>query len=54
MMDEYIHRRHQARDLFEIRYQQTSDRDRWKLCSRVLSHRDIGDQLSIPWETMQK
>jgi superfamily II DNA or RNA helicase len=51
MMDEYIHLRHQARDVFEIRYQQTidPDRDRWELCSRVLSRRDVIDQLSLPW-----
>ena len=56
MMDEYIHLRHQARDVFEIRYQQTidPDRDRWELCSRVLSRRDVVDRLSLPWGTLQK
>jgi hypothetical protein len=56
MMDEYIHLRHQARDVFEIRYQQTIDpnKDRWELCSRVLSRRDVSDRLSLPWGTMQK
>jgi SNF2 family DNA or RNA helicase len=51
MMDEYIHLRQKARDVFEIRYQTTidPDRDRWELCSRVLSRRDIIDQLSLPW-----
>jgi len=56
IMDEYIHLRHQARDVFEIRYQQTidPDRDRWELCSRVLSRRDVVDRLSLPWGTLHK
>ncbi|MDM7988395.1 MAG: phospholipase D-like domain-containing protein [Smithella sp.] len=51
MMDEYIHLRHQARDVFEIRYQEAidPDKDRWELCSRVLARRDVVDRLSIPW-----
>jgi hypothetical protein len=51
MMDEYIHLRKKARDVFEIRYQETidPDRDRWELCARVLSRRDIVDRLSMPW-----
>ena len=51
MMDEYIHLRKRARDVFEMRYQQTidPDRDRWELCSRVLSRRDVVDRLSVPW-----
>jgi hypothetical protein len=51
MMDKYIHLRKQARDVFEMRYQTTidPDRDRWELCSRVLSRRDIVDRLSVPW-----
>ena len=51
MMDEYIHLRQQARDVFEMRYQETidPDKDRWELCSRVLSRRDIVDRLSVPW-----
>lgn len=51
MMDEYIHLRQQARDVFEMRYQQTidPDKDRWELCSRVLSRRDVVDRLSVPW-----
>jgi len=45
MMDEYIHLRDQARDVFEIRYQGTIDPDaeRWELCSRVLARRDVVD-----------
>ena len=51
MMDTYIHLRQQARDVFEMRYQTTidPDRDRWELCSKVLSRRDVVDRLSIPW-----
>ena len=51
MMDEYIHLRQKARDVFEMRYQQTVDPDanRWELCSRVLSRRDIVERLSVPW-----
>jgi superfamily II DNA/RNA helicase len=50
-MDEYIHLRAQARNAFEIRYQETisPDKDRWELCSRVLARRDIVDKLSAPW-----
>ena len=51
MMDEYIHLRQQARDVFEIRYHETidPDKDRWELCSRVLARRDVVDRLSVPW-----
>lgn len=51
MMDKYIHLRQQARDVFELRYQATidPDKDRWELCSRVLSRRDVVDKLSRPW-----
>jgi hypothetical protein len=51
MMDEYIHLRQSARDVFELRYQETVNPDahRWELCSRVLARRDITDQLSKPW-----
>jgi SNF2 family DNA or RNA helicase len=51
MMDEYIHLRTKARDVFELRYQETidPDKDRWELCSRVLSRRDVIDRLSLPW-----
>jgi len=50
-MDEYIHLRQKARDVFEMRYQETIDPDvnRWELCSRVLSRRDVVEQLSKPW-----
>mgnify|MGYP001768634874 CR=1 FL=1 len=51
MMDEYIHLRSQARDVFEIRYQNTiePDGERWERCSRVLARRDIVDRLSKAW-----
>jgi superfamily II DNA or RNA helicase len=51
MMDTYVHLRQQARDVFEMRYQQTidPDKDRWELCSRVLARRDVVDRLSVPW-----
>ncbi len=51
MMDEYIHLRQKARDVFELRYQQTVDPEanRRELCSRVLSRRDIVERLSEPW-----
>lgn len=51
MMDQYIHLRQQARDVFELRYQQSvdPDKDRWELCSRVLSRRDVIEKLSAPW-----
>jgi superfamily II DNA or RNA helicase len=51
MMDEYIHLRQQARNVFEVRYQETidPDKDRWELCSRVLARRDVVDRLSVPW-----
>jgi len=50
-MDEYIHLRDQARNAFEVRYQESidPDKDRWELCSRVLARRDIVDLLSSPW-----
>lgn len=51
MMDEYIHLRQQARDVFEMRYQETidPDKDRWELCSRVLARKDIVEKLSESW-----
>ena len=47
MMDEYIHLRRKARDLFEVRYQETIDPDknRWELCSRVLARNDVVNRL---------
>ena len=51
MMDQYLHLRRQARDVFELRYQSTLDPDqhRWEQCARVLSRRDVVERLSRPW-----
>lgn len=51
MMNDYIHLRKKARDVFELRYQETidPDKDRWELCSRVLARSDVIDRLSVPW-----
>ncbi|MGE0288460.1 MAG: phospholipase D-like domain-containing anti-phage protein [Bradyrhizobium sp.] len=51
MMDEYIHLRQKAHDVFEMRYQESidPDKDRWELCSKVLARRDVVDRLSAPW-----
>ncbi len=50
-MNEYIHLRQQAKDVFEMRYQETidPDKDRWELCSRVLARKDVVERLSTPW-----
>jgi DNA-binding Lrp family transcriptional regulator len=51
MMDQYLHLRQEARDVFEMRYQETidPDKDRWELCSRVLARKDVVEKLSEPW-----
>jgi superfamily II DNA or RNA helicase len=51
MMATYVHLRQKARDVFEIRYERQidPDKDRWELCSRVLSRRDVVNRLSTPW-----
>ena len=51
MMDRYMHRRREARDAFEIRYEDQVDPDaeRRELCSRVLARREIVEKLSSPW-----
>lgn len=51
MMDQYIHLRQQARNVFEIRSQDSIDPDknRWELCARVLSRQDVIERLSEPW-----
>ena len=51
MMDKYIHLRQKARDTFEVRYKETIDPDknRWELCSRVLSRKDVVEKLSESW-----
>ena len=51
MMDQYVHLRNQARDVFEMWYHETIDpeKDRWELCSRVLARRDVVERMSAPW-----
>ena len=51
MMDEYIHFRQKAREVFELRYKETIDPDknRWELCSRVLARKDVVQKLSEFW-----
>jgi SNF2 family DNA or RNA helicase len=51
MTDQYVHLRQKARDVFELRYKETIDPDanRWELCSRVLSRRDVIEKLSEAW-----
>ena len=51
MMDDYIHLRQKAKDVFELRYKTTIDPDknRWEQCSQVMSRKDINDKLSESW-----
>lgn len=51
IMDQFIHLRQKARGVFELRYKETinPDQNRWELCSRVLSRRDVEEKLSEPW-----
>jgi hypothetical protein len=50
-MDEYVHLRQHARDVFELRYKATIDPDqnRWELCSRVLARKDVVERLAESW-----
>lgn len=50
-LEDYLSRRNQTRNSFEIRYEETLDPDknRWELCSKVLARRDIIAKLSQPW-----
>lgn len=50
-MDQYIHLRNKAKDFFELRYKETiqPDRNRWELCSQVMSRKDVQDRLSEAW-----
>ena len=50
-MDEYMHLRKKARDVFELRYKETvsPDDNRWELCSRVLARKDVVAKLSEAW-----
>jgi len=51
MMDQYIHLRQNAKNVFELRYEETVDpeKNRWELCSKVLSRRDVIERLLKPW-----
>ena len=51
MMDEYVHLRQRAKDVFELRYKETIDpeKNRWELCSRVLARKDVVEKLSEAW-----
>ena len=51
MMNEHVHLRQKARDVFELRYKETIDPDknRWELCSRVLARKDVVEKLSESW-----
>jgi SNF2 family DNA or RNA helicase len=50
-MDQYVHLRKKARDVFELRYKETinPDENRWELCSRVLARKDVVEKLSEAW-----
>jgi hypothetical protein len=52
-LDKYIHLRDKAKNVFEERYQNEStlspDDNRWELCSRVLSRKDVVEKLSEGW-----
>ncbi len=51
MMNQFIHLRQKARDVFELRYKESIDPDknRWELCSRVLARKDVVEKLSEAW-----
>lgn len=51
ILDKYIHLRNQAKNAFELLYESTidPDKDRWELCSKVLSRRDISEILLTGW-----
>lgn len=50
-MDEYMHERERATNAFSVKYKATVDphQNKWELCEKVLSRRDIIDKLSEPW-----
>jgi superfamily II DNA or RNA helicase len=50
-MDQYIHLREGARNVFDLKYEADVDpnQERWELCSRVLSRRDVLERMSRPW-----
>lgn len=50
-MDEYTHEREKATNAFSAKYKATVDPDanKWELCEKVLSRRDVIDKMSEPW-----
>lgn len=52
MMDKYIHLRKENINMFDDKYQKTiaPDQNRWDLCSRVLSRKNVLSILSNPWQ----
>ncbi len=50
-MDVYIHLREQAKNAFDMKYQTSINPNvnRWELCSKVLSRKDVTDILSEAW-----
>lgn len=51
-MDSYIHKRKAAQNAFTVKYRASLDPEanRWELCARVLSRRNIVEILSEPWD----
>jgi len=51
MMDQYVHLRQKARDVFELRYQSRvdADKNKWEKCSRVFARSDVMKKLAEPW-----
>lgn len=51
-MDSYIHERQKAQNAFTVKYRATLDPEanKWELCARVLSRRDIVETLTAPWD----
>lgn len=50
-IDEYMHEREQTTNAFSIKYKATVDphQNKWELCEKVLSRRNIVETLSEPW-----
>ncbi len=50
-MDEYMHERQRATNAFSVKYKATVDphQNKWELCEKVLSRRDIINKLSESW-----
>ncbi len=50
-MDEYMHEREKATNAFSVKYKSTVDpqKNKWELCEKVISRRDIIEELSQSW-----